>query len=804
DINIGIVIPIHRYDRYNICSSQYREVGSFQRVQAAIFAIDEINNKTTLLPNIKLGYTLMDDCSKDTTALARTLHFIQEANKTRSEDDEGLVAYDVVGVIGTESSRNSVQMADMLSIFRVPILSYLSTSPILSDKNVYPYFSRIVPSDVLQAKVIVDVLAHFGWEYISVIYAEGSYGTLGFQAVKKRIDDIGSCLAVTTEMRQSFSDDEYDDIIKSLKKAPRAKAVVIFAPLAQTRALMKAVDRMNASGDFTWIGSDAWGRNIQDYDGIEKAALGAITIKFYSPSVKRFDDSFMHLSVKSAPENPWIKHFVEAHNNCKFDATGNTAACNDTMNFVPNYKQEVTVSLVMDAVYAYALAMNKTLSECPTGSTSPRLCFNGSDLVEALRSVTFNGEHGKVAFNSEGDGVAVYELQNFQLVNGEYVLRPIGLWDSEVKNFTTFSPENILWNPLLTLEKNNLPKSTCSDPCEAGYQQVVTQPHCCWYCQKCRDNERTVMREGLAKCDICPKQGNYTWPDEETKESCVNIEPTIVKVQDFTGALIVSFDIVTIMLAILVTVFYILNNQEKLIKASSRELSYLILVGVFLSSIFVTFFVVYPTDFTCTVTDLGFHLSFSFSYGPLLIKTNRIYRIFTSGKKSKARPPFIESKYQMSFAIITILVQVKHFFIDLYFFPAATGLGSLPLIIVTTFTIMDNPKAVAQMPSFAERYVEITCQLPEIGFLCSLTYNMLLVLLCTFHAIKTRKLPDNFNESKFISFCVYTTIVLWLAFIPTYFTTTKTNYKAMFLSLAMLANSLVTLCFLFLPKLYAL
>lgn len=35
-------------------------------------------------------------------------------------------------------------------------------------------------------------------------------------------------------------------------------------------------------------------------------------------------------------------------------------------------------------------------------------------------------------------------------------------------------------------------------------------------------------------------------------------------------------------------------------------------------------------------------------------------------------------------------------------------------------------------------------------------YVALLIVVCTFYAFKTRKIPENFNESKFIGFTMYT------------------------------------------------
>ncbi|XP_071105255.1 uncharacterized protein [Haliotis cracherodii] len=383
-------------------------MGALQRVEAVAFAVREVNSREDILPNVTLGFTMMDDCSKDTTALVRALHLIQNNGASNISIKTQLQPINVIGVIGSESSKNSVQIADLLSLFKIPVLSYLSTSPLLSNKFVYPYFSRIVPSDTLQAKVIVDILKTFGWTYVSIVYAEGSYGSEGYKAVKAQVEEIRYCLA----------------------------------------------------------------------------------------------------------------------------------------------------------------------------------------------------------------------------------------------------------------------------------------------------------------CEICPSKTNYTWPDFEMRTQCYPIEHTYTGMHDFTGIVIVTVDIFTVFVTILVTFFYIKNNEEKLIKASSRELSYLMLGGIFLSCVFT--------------------------------------------------------------------------------------------LIIGIWIILDTPRALTAMPSFSERYVEVTCKLPETGFLVSVVCNLTLVLVCTFYAMKTRKLPDNFNESRFVSFCVYTTIVLWLAFIPTYFTTTKTTLRSLFLAAAMAANSNVILFFLYVPKLYAL
>lgn len=69
-----------------------------------------------------------------------------------------------------------------------------------------------------------------------------------------------------------------------------------------------------------------------------------------------------------------------------------------------------------------------------------------------------------------------------------------------------------------------------------------------------------------------------------------------------------------------------------------------------------------------------------------------------------------------------------------------------------------------------------TCAVSTFSLMMSLVYNMVLIILCTLYAFKTRKIPENFNEAKYIGFTMYSTCIVWLAFVPIYFGTNN-DYK---------------------------
>ena len=71
----------------------------------------------------------------------------------------------IVGVIGDQRSDISVQVASLLRVFKIPLISYQSTSPTLSDRERFANFFRTVPSDVTQAYAILEILKSAGFPF---------------------------------------------------------------------------------------------------------------------------------------------------------------------------------------------------------------------------------------------------------------------------------------------------------------------------------------------------------------------------------------------------------------------------------------------------------------------------------------------------------------------------------------------------------------------------------------------------------------------------------------------------------------
>ena len=53
----------------------------------------------------------------------------------------------------------------------------------LNDRFRFPYYSRLVPSDIFQAQTLIDLMIKYSWTYITVIGSKGSYGERGREVI---------------------------------------------------------------------------------------------------------------------------------------------------------------------------------------------------------------------------------------------------------------------------------------------------------------------------------------------------------------------------------------------------------------------------------------------------------------------------------------------------------------------------------------------------------------------------------------------------------------------------------------------
>uniref|UniRef100_A0A1A9ZPG7 Receptor ligand binding region domain-containing protein n=1 Tax=Glossina pallidipes TaxID=7398 RepID=A0A1A9ZPG7_GLOPL len=105
-------------------------------------------------------------------------------------------------------------------------VSFFSTSPELSNKQRFEYFSRTIPSDHYQVKAMVEIVKRLGWSYVSIIYEESNYGIKAFEELEELLARHSVCIAVKEKLVKDSGVAEeiaYDNIVQKLLTKPRAR-----------------------------------------------------------------------------------------------------------------------------------------------------------------------------------------------------------------------------------------------------------------------------------------------------------------------------------------------------------------------------------------------------------------------------------------------------------------------------------------------------------------------------------------------------------------------------------------------------
>ncbi|KAM7411141.1 hypothetical protein PAMA_021225 [Pampus argenteus] len=732
-------------------------------MEAMLYALDQINSDPELLPNITLGARILDTCSRDTYALEQSLTFVQaliqkDTSDIRCSNGEQPIIRKperVVGVIGASASSVSIMVANILRLFEIPQVSYASTAPELSDNNRYDFFTRVVPPDSYQAQAMLDIVKALGWNYVSTLASEGNYGESGVEAFMQISREAGGvCIAQSVKIPREPSDGEFDKIIKRLMETSNARGVIIFANEDDIKRVLEAGKRANLTGHFLFVGSDSWGAKSSPIADLEDVAEGAVTILPKRACIDGFDQYFTSRSLENNRRNIWFNEFWEDDFRCKLTRPGikldpDKKKCTgeERIGRDSSYEQEGKVQFVIDAVYSVAYALHSMHQDLCPGSYG--VCSNmdpveGRSLLNYIRAVNFNGSAGtSVLFNENGDAPGRYDIFQFQMTNHSHPgYHVIGQWTNNLR----LNLEEMQWSGGDKL----VPESICSFPCKPGERKkMVKGVPCCWHCELC-DGYQYQLDE--FNCETCPS-------DMRPVPNRTACRPTpIIKLE--------------------------WNSPWALVPVSLSTL------GIFLIYLITFLMIAEPGTVACAFRRLLLGLGMAITYSAMLTKTNRIYRIFEQGKKSVTPPKFISPTSQLAITFLLISIQVLGVFVW--------------FAVVPPHTIIDYEELRPPNPELARGILK--CDMSDLSIICCLSYSIVLMVTCTVYAVKSRGVPETFNEAKPIGFTMYTTCIVWLAFVPIFFGTAQSTEKLFIqtatLTVSMSLSASVSLGMLYMPKVY--
>ena len=789
---IGGLFPVHATNSNGTVACGEILEDSVQRLEAMVLTINRINENSVLLPKIKLAFSLRDTCSNSTYGLEQAFQYVETRSNNFTCGSSNSDHVSVSGVVGAHFSRVSIDIANLLSLYQIPQISYISTADVLSDKTRFGYFFRTIPSNSLQARAITDVIIRFKWTFVFMLYSDDAYGSGGIERLIEHLslhNKSTICTAAKIPLSVSASSQDYDIAIEKMSRdyVRNATVVVLFGHLEAAVGMMQALGRARMHGDYTlnnltWIGTDSWGDSLpSEYHSIVGGILSVLPQALRDPT---FDSYFTSLRPENYSANVWFNELWESMFGCSLSSNGmcKMQRENRTLN-TTEYQQASQITLVSDAVLAFAHAIHNLVeSRCPNSTLCDAIledrllgaAINGELLRQQLYNISFQGPSSNlVSFDQDGIEVGSFFIKNLQrnsMLDGTFRFEIVGTWDHELSlNF--FS--DIEW------VTGDIPRSVCSNPCEGGNEPIPKIGiQCCWSCSTCQSEKG--FSDGMSACRDC----NGSMMPNSKKSGCNPIPVSYLSFSSVWSIVLLTFTIIGLITTAVILILFLVCYKHRVVKASSREVSVILLVGLVLCYIMPFFFVVLPSPAVCAIRRFGVGFSFVMCFSSLLIKTNRIYRIFNQKSLNPTKPPHFTSPLsQVIMTLILIAVQV---------------------LFTIVWLAVDHPSATI---SYGTNSAVLKCGYsPIIYLVVSLGYNFALLIVSTSYAFRARKVPENFNETKYIGATLYTLCIIWISLFSVYFGTIKfgTIFQATSLMIAIVLSATTTLLCIFMPKVFRL
>uniref|UniRef100_A0A3Q2CJV3 G-protein coupled receptors family 3 profile domain-containing protein n=1 Tax=Cyprinodon variegatus TaxID=28743 RepID=A0A3Q2CJV3_CYPVA len=720
-----------------------------------LFAIEEINNSSKLLPGISLGYNIYDTCGSIARSVKVALALTND-NSNISSTSICMKAARVQAIMGETSSSPSTA-----------IISHFATCACLSDKTNYPSFLRTVPSDYYQSRALAHLVKHFGWTWVGAVRTNDDYGNNGMATFTETAEQLGICLEYSVSF---FRTDPLEKIKKvtEIIKSSTSKVIIAFLSHMDMDVLIHELSLNNLTG-FQWIGSESWIFDSQ-IAAMDKNHIldGAIGLSIPKAQVSGLREFMFNVKPLNSSNSQLFNEFWEALFKCKFRESKSTqplSVCtgHEDLTGMENSFTDMSLMPIFNNVYKGVYAVAHSLHEILSCN---KTCNNNVQLyLEHLRKINFKTKEGdEVYFNKYGDPVFALNILYSVIITC--------IWSSSLFKKVCVDVRFVLCCVLM-----QVPVSVCSETCPPGTRKTLQKgkPVCCHDCVKCAEGEISNSTDSVT-CVRCPPE---TWSNEE-RNACIKKEAVFLSYGEIMGALLTAAALFGTCLTAIVAAVFFRYRKTPLVRANNSELSFLLLFSLALCFLCSLTFIGQPSNWSCMLRHTAFGITFVLCLSCVLGKTIVVLMAFKAklpgGNVMKWFGPTQQRLSVFTFTVIQVTICILWLTIS-------------PPFPFQNFNEMKDK-------------IMLECSLGSaVGFWSVLGYIGLLAMMCFTLAFLARKLPDNFNEAKFITFSMLIFCAVWITFIPSYVSAPGKLSVAVEI-FAILASTFGLLICIFIPKCY--